>query len=115
MASHRRRFVAIWTRQTETAYESDWLNCFCLGRTSDRSMSLCSGPSSLIDPLPFNRSISVLAQFLRCADGGMQLTRTLKDDRMTTSMETRQLSDDDRRAFHELYQKHHHLVYSICL
>src|SRR5215467_3381875 len=34
---------------------------------------------------------------------------------MTNSRETRQLSDADRRAFHELYQKYHQRVYSICL
>ena len=34
---------------------------------------------------------------------------------MTKSGETRQLSDADRRAFHELYQKYHQRVYSICL
>jgi len=34
---------------------------------------------------------------------------------MTRSGETRQISDVDRRTFHELYQKHHDRVYSICL
>src|SRR5215510_16004962 len=34
---------------------------------------------------------------------------------MTNSRETRQLSDADRRMFHELYQKYHQRVYSICL
>src|SRR5262245_4101557 len=34
---------------------------------------------------------------------------------MMNSAETRQLSDGDRRAFNELYQKYHHCVYSTCL
>ena len=34
---------------------------------------------------------------------------------MTKSGETQQLSDGDRLAFHELYQKYHHRVYSTCL
>src|SRR5215510_16585303 len=34
---------------------------------------------------------------------------------MTRSMEIRQINDSDRRMFHELYQKYHQRVYSICL
>ena len=34
---------------------------------------------------------------------------------MSKSDETRQLTDSDQKTFHELYQKYHERVYSICL
>ena len=34
---------------------------------------------------------------------------------MRKSEETRQLSEDERQVFHELYQRYHHRVYSTCL
>ena len=41
--------------------------------------------------------------------------RFVKEDRMSKSDETRQLTDSDQKTFHELYQKYHERVYSICL
>jgi len=34
---------------------------------------------------------------------------------MSKADDTRQLTDSDQKKFHELYQKYHHRVYSICL
>ena len=41
--------------------------------------------------------------------------RLLKGERMKKSRESGQLTDGDQEAFHELYIKYHHRVYSTCL
>ena len=42
-------------------------------------------------------------------------TRLVKEDRMSKSDQTRQLTDSEQQTFHELYQKYHERVYLICL
>jgi|SRR5215831_8705494 len=53
----------------------------------------------------------MLARFLPWAS----LARLLREERMKESGETRQLTEDDQQAFHALYLKYHHRVYSTCL
>jgi RNA polymerase sigma-70 factor (ECF subfamily) len=53
----------------------------------------------------------MLARFLPWAS----LARLLKEERMKKSGEACQLTEGDQQAFHALYLKYHHRVYSTCL